>query len=459
LAQHRLKNPESRKRNKKLRPRQTQKYHKNEVRNVCIARRHSLSKMCIRVSMMLVAALSKNTLEAAALSPSIEWEKSYGGSRRGSAVSIQQTSDGGYIAGGSASSHNGAVLGNRGKVVGWLMKLDSKGNSVWRKTFGNGERGYIDFVAETADGGYIASGFSVLPMRIDLESSSSQCWILKLSKEGELIWQKTYGESGMNRALCIQQTADGSYIFSEMLNVLEEQRRLFYQVVKLDSNGDIVWQKSTGVSEGNEVSFVRQTSDGGYITAAGSRLGSRGDYDCRIVKLNSNGEIEWQKSFGGSKKEWAQSIQQTTDGGYIVAGGSNSDDGDVSGNHGGTDYWIVKLNPAGELVWQRSFGGSDDDEARSIQQTADGGYIVAGYSASDNGDVSDNHGLSDYWIIKLSSEGELIWQRALGSVLNDAAHSIQQTLDGGYIVAGEGKSSGGDISRCWIVKLVFNYVN
>ncbi len=157
-------------------------------------------------------------------------------------------------------------------------------------------------------------------------------------------------------------------------------------------------------------------------------------------------EIEWQKCLGGSKTEIANSIQQTTDNGYIVAGTTWSKDGNVSGNHGGYDFWVVKLNSSGGIQWQKCLGGSDEDMANSIQQTTDGGYIVAGYTKSNNGDVSGKHGWSDFWIVKLNSAGQIEWQKCLGGGISDYAKSIQQTTDGGYIVAGFTESNDGDVN-------------
>ena len=124
--------------------------------------------------------------------------------------------------------------------------------------------------------------------------------------------------------------------------------------------------------------------------------------------------IQWQKSLGGSNNDYAYAIRQTTDGGYIVAGYSSSNDGDVTGNHGGLDYWVVKLNSTGNIEWQKSLGGSSNDKAYAIQQTADGGYIVAGFSYSIDGDVTGNHGAFDYWVVKLNSTGNIEWQKSLG---------------------------------------------
>ena len=159
--------------------------------------------------------------------------------------------------------------------------------------------------------------------------------------------------------------------------------------------------------------------------------------------------IVWQKCLGGSSTDYALSIRQTTDGGSIVAGSSFSNDGDVSGNHGYDDYWVVKLNSVGEIVWQKSLGGSYHDYAYSIRQTTDGGFIIAGWSESNDGDVSGHHGSTDYydyWVVKLNSAGEIEWQKCLGGSDGDVAWSIHQTSDGGFIVAGHSNSNDGDVS-------------
>ncbi|HRH60473.1 MAG TPA: hypothetical protein PL045_07875, partial [Chitinophagaceae bacterium] len=177
------------------------------------------------------------------------------------------------------------------------------------------------------------------------------------------------------------------------------------------------------------------------------------------VKVNP--AIEWQKSLGGTSYDFANSIQQTKDGGYITAGGSWSNDNDVSGHHGTSysDYWIVKLDSAGNIQWQKSLGGSDFEYAYWIQQTKDGGYIIAGESSSKDGDVTNNHGSRDYWIVKLDSAGNIQWQKSLGGTLYDQAFCILQSNDGGYVIAGTSLSNDGDVNNnhggwdCWVVKL------
>ncbi len=178
------------------------------------------------------------------------------------------------------------------------------------------------------------------------------------------------------------------------------------------------------------------------------------------MKLTESGAIQWKKAYGGSNNDWPYSIQQTNDGGYIMTGFTMSNNGDVFGNHGDRDCWVVKLNGTGAIQWQKSLGGSGPDEGWSVKQTSDGGYIVAGGSASNNGDVIGNHGYYDVWVVKLSGTGAIQWQKSLGGSNTDNAKCIIQTLDGGYIVVGgETESNDGDVSvnygnpDFWIVKL------
>lgn len=210
----------------------------------------------------------------------------------------------------------------------------------------------------------------------------------------------------------------------------------------------IEWDRSYGGTGVDNPGSIQQTTDGGYIVAGSSNsnngdvTGNHGMYDCWIIKLDTSGNLVWQKSFGGAADDRANSIDQTTDGGYIVAGYTSSNDGDVSGNHGQKDYWIVKLDDTGNLVWQKTFGGSADDYASSIEQTSDGGYIVAGSSNSNNGDLTTNNGQSDYWIVKLDVTGNLVWQKSFGNSSDNIAKSIQPTSDGGYIMTGSFRYGG-----------------
>ncbi|MBO8140214.1 MAG: T9SS C-terminal target domain-containing protein [Thermosipho sp. (in: Bacteria)] len=401
----------------------------------------------------------------------IAWQKTLGGSNGDEAYSIQQTSDGGYIVAGTTYSNNGDVSGNHGGRDFWIVKLDDDGNIKWQKALGGSNNELAYSIQQTSDGGYIVAGnTNSNDGDVSGNHGNFDYWVIKLDNSGNIEWQKALGGSDYEYARSIQQTNDGGYIvagtaYSNDGDVTGNNVGNCYWVVKLDSNGNIEWQKALGGSSGDWADSIQQTSDGGYIVAGytysndGDVSGNHGERDFWIVKLDKNGNIEWQKALGGSSGDWAHSIRQTSDGGYIVAGYTYSNDGDVSGNHGERDFWIVKLDNNGNIVWQKTLGGSQWDEAYSVQQTSDRGYIVAGITWSNDGDVSGNHGGDDYWVVKLDTNGNIVWQKTLGGSRYETASSIQQTSDGGYIVAGytdsnDGYVSGNHGSRdYWVVKL------
>jgi len=202
-----------------------------------------------------------------------------------------------------------------------------------------------------------------------------------------------------------------------------------------------VWAKSYGGTGQDHAYSIQQTIDGGYIVAGWTMSFGAGFYDLWVLKLNSNGSVAWQKRYGGADYDDAYSIQQTSDGGYIVAGRTWS----FSASSG--DFWILKLNADGSVAWQKRYGGADYDGASSIQQISDGGYIVAGGTES----FGAGEMTSDFLVLKLNSNGSVAWQKRYGGTSYDWANSIQQTIDGRYIMAGETASFG--LADLWVLKL------
>ena len=428
----------------------------------------------------LLFALASNFLINAQTAPAIEWEKSIGGSKYDYARSIQQTIDGGYIVAGYSQSNDGDVTGHHGNENYpdyWIVKLGNGGNIQWQKSLGGSNSDEAHSIQQTSDGGYIVAGLS-LSTDGDVigNHGNTDFWIVKMDNSGNLQWQKSMGGTNNEAAYSVQQTKDGGYIVAGYSNSTDGDATsnhattgsTDYWVVKLDQIGNIQWQKSLGGNSFEYAYSIRQTVDDGYIISGysasnnGDVTENHGGPDYWIVKLNSSGNIQWQKSLGGHYIDAAYSMELTKDGGYIIAGKSNSINGDVTGNHGDlslADYWIVKLNNNGSIQWQKSLGGSGDDIPYSIQQTLDGGYVVAGSSNSNDDDVTGNHGNIDCWIVKLDSVGNIQWQKSLGGSGADAAYSIQQTTDGGFMVAGFTTSNDGDVSgnqdgyNYWIVKL------
>ncbi|MCB9365326.1 MAG: T9SS type A sorting domain-containing protein [Flavobacteriales bacterium] len=423
--------------------------------------------MKILLSLIFIITLSNITFTQ----PIIKWEKSIGGVGSGDfAHSIQQTADGGFIVAG-VSTHD--TIFSNGDQDMWIVKLTNTGAVTWEKYLGGTSMDVAHSIQQTADGGYIVAGFSYSNDEdITGNNGGSDMWIVKLTSTGTITWEKSLGGTDYDFAQSIQQTTDGGYIVAGDSpsidgDVTGNNGGKDMWIVKLTSTGTITWEKSLGGTSNDYAQSIQQTVDGGYIVAGysssidGDVTGNNGDCDMWIVKLTSTGTITWEKSLGGTADDRASSIQQTVDGGYIVTGYSSSFDGDVSGSNGGSDMWIVKLTSTGTITWEKSLGGAAEDRAFSIQQTTDGGYIVAGASFSIDGDVTGNNGGRDMWIVKLTSTGTITWEKSLGGTADDRASSIQQTTDGGYIVAGDSYSNDGDVTDhhpsygadYWVVKL------
>lgn len=398
---------------------------------------------------------------------SIAWEKSFGGSHIDAASSLQLTVDGGYIIAGTSNSDDGDVGANNdaeGYLGGdfWVIKLNNSGDLVWETNLGGNSDEEGNSIKQTIDGGYIVVGMTDSnDQDIGGDTDSADLWIVKLDESGNLVWETNYGGSSGEVAHSVEQTLDGGYIVagssgssdSSEGDVGGNNGGIDYWILKLNAEGLLVWETNLGGSEFDIAQSVEQTTDGGYIVAGysassdGDVGGNYGEEDYWIVKLDALGNLVWETNLGGSLEDYAYDIHQTTDQGYIVAGYSESSDFDLSDNHGNKDYWIVKLNTLGEITWEVNLGSSSVDIARSIQQTTDQGYIIAGSAGKTDFDVSGtvNGGCLDYWIVKLNSSGELSWEISFGGPVNDYATAIQQTNDG-YIVAGYVWGPGGDIS-------------
>jgi PKD repeat protein len=351
------------------------------------------------------------------------WQKCLGGSGDDEASSVRQTADGGYMVAGQTNSSDGIVSGNHGGKDYWVVKLNESGHLVWQRCLGGSQDDYAKDVRQTADGGYVVAGFANSNNGdVSGNHGGEDFWIVKLDQSGNLTWQKClggkFGEPGKpgEQAWSIQQTSDGGYVVAgnaaspdgDVGGTHGKLNYSDYWVVKLDPSGNWVWKKCLGGRYIDEARSIQQTADGGYVVAGysysddGNATGNHGNTkDYWVVKLDSLGSLSWQRSLGGFNNEEAYSVNQTADGGYIVAGYTNSNDGDVIGKHKAKDLWVVRLDPSGRLLWQDCLGGSSDEEARSVQRTADGGHVVAGATASNDGDVSGNHGGLDFWVVKL----------------------------------------------------------
>ena len=420
--------------------------------------------------------------------PEIEWQNTIGGDYLDDLYSIQQTSDGGYILGGSSAS---TISGEKtdtliGNYDYWVVKIDSVGEIEWQNTHGGNYNEYLYSIIQTTDGGYLLGGSSQSGISGDKTDpntgppGTTDYWIVKLNAAGEIIWQKTIGGTAEDWLRCVQQTNDGGYILAGYSNSGATGNKteaqfgaMDYWIVKIDFLGSIQWQRTLGGTSDDFLYSVQQTVDSGYILGgvseseiSGNKTESTcaGTSDYWLIKLNSTGLVEWQNDICGYSAEEFNSIQQTTDGGYILGGGSRSlIGGDKTEESNAFDYWIIKINSSGIIEWQNTIGGLADDLLKSIQQTADGGYIVGGYSLSNiSGDKTEAFlGGRDFWVLKLDAVGSILWQNTIGGTDEDYLFDIKQTNDGGYILAGNSRSSisADKTETCygstdfWVVKL------
>ncbi len=425
-----------------------------------------------KIAITTLLCLSVLVIFAQVNSPAIQWQASLGGSKDDIAYAVKKTADGGYIVAGQTASNDSDVSGNHGVNDYWVVKLSATGVIQWQRCLGGTGDQKAYSVQQTTDGGYIVAGTSKDTVNGDITTidSTYDYWIVKLDDTGAVKWAKSYGGTGNDIPAWIIQTADGGYLVAGSTDSANGDVTLVHGlhdiwVVKLNDTGALQWQKSFGGTGDDFPKSIEQTTDGGYILAAytnstdGDITSNHGANDAWIVKLSSVGGIQWQKCYGGSDNDGANFITHSTDSGYVVAGYSNSSNGDLSVNIGQSDYWVIKLTSTGGIQWQASLGGLGNEQAQSVAQTTDGGYIVGGWTFSTDGNIIGNHGMSDYWIVKLSSAGMQQWQKCVGGEGNDQACEIHQASDGGFIIGGTSNSIGGNASGnnglndFWIVKL------
>jgi len=381
----------------------------------------------MRVLILLLLFFTTTTL-----AQEIEWQNTIGGNYYDQLNSIQQTSDGGYILGGWSDSNisGDKTEDSQGNYDYWVVKLDAAGNIQWQNTIGGGSYDYLTSIQQTTDGGYILGGMSqsdVSGDKTEICQGDFDYWVVKLDASGNIQWQNTIGGNSWDELESLEQTTDGGYIlggysYSDISGDKTEncQGNHDYWVVKLDASGNIQWQNTIGGNLDDLLYSVQQTSDGGYILGGASFSGFSGDktessqgyFDYWVVKLYTTGNIQWQNTIGGGSLDHLNSIQQTSDGGYILGGVSISDiSGDKTENsQGANDYWVVKLDASGNIQWQNIIGGNSGDYLTSIQQTTDGKYILGGYSESNiSGDKTESsQGNFDYWVVKLTDKFNLI---------------------------------------------------
>ncbi len=396
--------------------------------------------------------------------PELQVVKTFGGTLNESAKSIINTSDGGYIVAGYTQSINGDVntLKNEVQYDFWLLKFNANDTLLWQKTYGGSKDDKAFKIIQTTDAGFAVVGYGKSnDGDVTANEGFDDVWILKLDNNGTILWQKTTGFSGADQGFSIIQTSDNGFFVGAILDVtasggLGNSKQAArhaggdYWGIKLDASGNIEWRKYFGGTNTDTCYDVAETSDG-YILVGSSDSNdvdiqnNKGSYDFWVVKINKQGTLLWEKSLGGSEIDEARAITSTNDQNLILVGDTRSSDKDLTNNNGAANIWAIKMTAEGEVLWQKTYGGSSFDVGRSVKQTTDSGFLISGSSRStDNGFV--NKGQNDALIMKIDIDGNLLWQQTVGGTEIDFCYDATELTDGSIIAVGESSSYNQDIT-------------
>lgn len=357
---------------------------------------------------------------------SLQWQRCYGGTGNETANSLLATSDGGFLLLGTTGSLDGDVTcGGPPQLRAWALKVDLDGALQWQTCLigdpGGSNLG-VGCAVETADGGYLVVGGSSANAGVWHENhGQGDFFVVKLDGSGEVQWLHCYGGSGSDVASTVRATPDGNFVVAGITGSTDGQITTGtigqIWVIKIDPEGNLLWNRRMGGSNGpdlgQEVRDLVVNPDGSILMVGtvgandGDISGNHGSYDVWLVVLDSSGTILQQRCFGGSGWDNAWGGAATGQGRYVIAGYTDSDDGDVSGNHGGEDAWVLMVDANLDLLWQKCLGGSGADAAFAMARTSYGETIISGHTNSNDGDVSGYHGNDDIWVAKLGSDMEV----------------------------------------------------
>lgn len=395
-----------------------------------------------------------------------EFIKTFGGSLNESAQSIINTSDGGYAVLGYTQSMDGNVENKQDTSFNyWLLKFNTDDELQWQKNYGGSDDDKGKSIIQTIDDGYAVLGYSKSnDGNITENFGADDFWVLKLDTNGSIKWETSLGFSGADKGYNIIQTLDQGFLVTGVLDVtasnglgntknsvIKRHAGGDYWAVKLNANGKIEWSKFFGGTFTDTPSSVIATHDNAFIIVGGSDsddidiTDNKGTYDFWVIKISSIGDLLWEKSFGGSQIDEAWDIVMANDGNFVIVGDTRSNDISTINNNGGADILIIKISTEGNILWQNTIGGTSFDASRAIHKTVDGGYLIAGNSRSSNLDITKNNGQNDALLLKISSQGILEWQKTIGGSNVDLAFDVIQKHDNSIIVVGESNSSDIDI--------------
>jgi hypothetical protein len=390
----------------------------------------------------------------------LTWQNCFGGSEPDWAYDMTAVGNGYLIVGGSTST-DGNISGNIGMGDGWMVKVDSNGIMEWEKSIGGTNGDYIFRIIPTLNDNFYllaSSSSSDVDISYDPYPDSEDFWIVKIDIDGNIIWDKIVGGSYGDIIWNGSPTLDGGIVAVGWTYSTDGDVSVSYGgadtwAVKISSDGELEWDYTIGTDWIDKGQAILATADGGYLIASTSSIHddaignitctphSYGFFECVLFKLDSNLNVEWQRCYGGTDNDGVLGLLEVADG-YVFTGSVDSNDGDISGNHGDGDIWVVKIDFLGNIIWQKCLGGSRSEYANILYQTSNNEFIVAGSTRSNNGDVTGNHSMSEFdydiWFVKLSCEGELLYQQCIGGAGSEELYfGVVQKSDNNFVIAGQ----------------------
>lgn len=401
------------------------------------------------------------------LTLNVSFAKNLGGSSIDDGAAIVQAADGGFVILGSTKSTDGDITDKTSDDTDvWIVKTDAQGITQWSKTYGGSDDDEGTSIEKTIDGGYIISAFT-RSSDGDVMSGAAgfnDMWVFKISSSGSLIWEKTYGYSGNDVAYKVIPTSDGGYLLLGVLDVTASggegnvgrasgnHAGGDYWVLKLDSIGEREWSRYYGGTFTDTAYDAVETPSGGFIITGSSDsqdvdiTSNIGEYDYWILNIDQNGNILWKKSFGGSEIDLVYAMTKTLDGNYLLVGDTRSSDVNVQNPIGNADVWAVKINESGAILWTKTYGGTQFESARDVVALTDGTIAITASSRSNDINLTSNYGVNDAWLLLINNDGEILGQKNLGGSALDFGEGIAQTADGKIIITGSTESVNGDFS-------------
>ncbi len=398
--------------------------------------------------------------------PNLDWSKIYGGSGTDMAFKTISLADGHFLIFGNTGSNNGDFTDNDGGAEIFAMKTNPTGEIIWSKTYGGtGNEYFRDVLLLNQDSFLIVGGSSSNNGDVAGNYGLGDVWLLEINAEGSIIWNKNYGDSEVDNGFSAIPTDDGGFIVvGDQRNNVDYMRDGF--VFKINAAKEVVWEKTFGGSKNDYFTNIQKKSNGNYLTFGytfsndGDISDLKGSSDLWVTEIDGDGNLIWSKTYGGTQLDHVEGVTQDNAGHFLIAGYTSSTDYDITDNDGGSDAWIMKLDQNGEIIWSKTFGGAQYDYAYSIIPLSQGGYMVTGNSESSDGDLTNNKGETDLWLFQLSDDGDLIWQSNYGGSLSEQANSIFQNEESIY-VTGFSYSNDGDLTEnagdadIWFLKFNF----